>query len=53
MTDERDRVVDAGVILGSAALVYDVAWYAGNKIRRFFLLNLTGGFPSWEALLGY
>ncbi len=36
MTDERDRVVDARVILGSAALVYDVAWYAGNKIRRFF-----------------
>ena len=30
MTDERDRVVEL-VILGSAALVYDVAWYAGSS----------------------
>jgi len=30
MTDERDRVVDACDI-GHAALVYDVAWYAGSS----------------------
>jgi hypothetical protein len=30
MTDERDRVVEL-VILGSAALVYEVAWYAGSS----------------------
>jgi len=33
MTDERDRVVDARVILGSAALVYDVAWYCEIIVR--------------------
>src|SRR3981081_2206159 len=30
MTDERARVVEL-VILGSAALVYEVAWYAGSS----------------------